>query len=126
MAEPEAQQIVGDGVILGPRVAHVFDGAQGPDAGARAARELLHELGRHRGVEQLLFAGEVLVQVADGRARPLGDVGHRGGFEAQLGERFGRGRHEALAHVLFGNLSHLKENYTFSFRIGKGCPALTA
>jgi hypothetical protein len=97
-------------VVLGPGVARVFRGTQGADAGARAARELLHQLGRHGGVEQLLLAGEVLVQVTDGRPCPRGDVSHGGGFEAQLGEGLGRSGDEALAHVLFEDLSHLKEN----------------
>ena len=120
VAEAKVDQIIGESVILGAGVAHVFDGAQGADAGARAPRELLHQLGRHGGVEQLLLAGEVLVQVANGRPGALGDGGHGGGFEAQLGESFGGGRDEALAHVLFRDLSHLKENMTFSFKVGKG------
>ena len=106
VGEAKVDQIIGERVILGAGVAHVFDGAQGADAGARAPRELLHQLGRHGGVEQLLLAGEVLVQVADGRPGALGDGGHGGGFEAQLGESFGGGRDEALAHVLFRDLSH--------------------
>jgi hypothetical protein len=116
VAEAKLQQILGEGVILGSGFAYVFDRAQGADAAARAPRELLHQLGRHGGVEQLLLASEVLVQVAHGRPGPLGDVGHSGGFEAELGEGLGRSGDEALAHVLFENLSHLKENIWFAFR----------
>ena len=119
VAEAELQQICGEGVILGSGFPYVFDRAQGADTLARAPRELLHQLGRHGGVEELLLAGEVLVQVAHGRPSALGDVGHRGGLEAQLRKRFGRGRDEAQSHVLFGDLSHRKENMTFSFKIGK-------
>jgi hypothetical protein len=106
VAQAKVDQVIGESVILGAGVAHVFDGAQGADAGARAPRELLHQLGRHGGVQQLLLAGEVLVQVANGRPGALGDGGHGGGFEAQFGEGFGGGRDEALAHVLFRDLSH--------------------
>ena len=52
------EQLTREGVVLGVacQLAHVFGGAQGADAGARATRELLHQLGRHRSVEQLLLA----------------------------------------------------------------------
>jgi hypothetical protein len=115
VAEAKVQQFFGQGVIFGAGVAHVFGGAQGADAVARAPRELLYELGRYRGVEQLLLAGEVLVKVAYGRAGARGDVGHGGGFEAQLGERFGGGRDETFANVLFRNLSHLKRELCILF-----------
>jgi hypothetical protein len=51
VAEAEVDQIIGESVIPGASVAYVFDGAQGADAGARAPGELLHQLGRHGGVE---------------------------------------------------------------------------
>jgi hypothetical protein len=121
MRQAKVERIARQRVVLGARAqfARVFGGAQGFDARACAPGELLHQLGRHGGVEQLLLAGEVLVQIADGRASALGDVSHAGGFEAQLSEGFGRGGDEALPHVLFGDLSHLKENHTFSFWFGK-------
>jgi hypothetical protein len=61
VAEAKIDQILGEGVILAAGVAHVFDRPQRADAGARAPRELLHQLGRHDGVEQRLLAGEVFV-----------------------------------------------------------------
>ena len=120
VAEAKIDQSLGEVMILGAGVAHVFHRTQRADAGTRSPRELLHQLRRHGGVEQLPLTGEVFVQVAHGRLRAFGDVGHGGRFEAQLGKGFGCSRDEALAHVLFRDLSHLKENMTFSFKVGKG------
>lgn len=117
MLEAVVQELAGQRVVfgVGPKLAHVLGATQRAHASAGSLQKLGHQLGRNRGFEQLLLAGEVPVQVANRRASSTGHVGHRGGFVAQLGEG-GRGRgDERFAHVLLGNLSHSKENYGFSF-----------
>jgi hypothetical protein len=88
------------------QLADVFDRAQSTDTLTRAARQLLHQLSRHRGVEQLLLAAEVFVKVADRRVRPRRDVGHAGGREALLGEGAGGGGDEGGAHLGLTGLGH--------------------
>ena len=98
-------------VVLGggSQLAHVFGAAQGAHARPRPPHQLLHQLRLNGGVEQLVFAAEVFVQVADGGAGPRGHVGHGGFVVTQLGEGAGRSRHERVANLRLAHL-HLKEN----------------
>jgi hypothetical protein len=88
------------------QLADVFDRAQCTDALTREARQLLHQLRRHCGVEQLLLAAEVLVKVAHRRVGARRDVGHAGSREAQLGEGAGGGGYEGVAHFGLTDLGH--------------------
>lgn len=122
VGEAVVEQVARERVIRRARLqlAHVFGRAQRAHAGASAARELLHQLRRHRRLEQLLLARKVLVEIADRRARPLRHGGHRGGGVAQLRERVRRSRDERLSHVVFRHLHHSKANLAFSFVDRKG------
>lgn len=122
------EQVAGERVIrrVGLELAHVLCVTEGSHTCARATAQLRHQLGRHRGAEELLLAGKVLVQVADRRAGASRHAGHGGGGIALLGKGTGRGGHEGVAHVRLGHLDHLKENHTFSFKKNKARPGADA
>jgi hypothetical protein len=108
MLETEVEQLTGQRVVRGARrqLRHVGSSPEREHAGSRALPELANELRGNGGVEQLLLARKILVQVADGRARALGDTGHGRGLVARLSEARRSRRHEPVAHVLFRNLGH--------------------
>jgi hypothetical protein len=106
------QQLAAERVILGcgTQLAHVFGRAQSSYSRPRALHQLLDQLGPNGGVEQLLFAAEIFIQVANRGVGPRRHVCHRGGGVAQLRERVGRRGHESLANLGLSDLDHLKEN----------------
>jgi len=118
------EQVSGQRVVLGIglELPHVFRGAQGAHASAGAAAQLADQLRWYGCGKELLFTGEVLVQVADGRAGSRRHRAHRGRVVAQLGEGASGRRHERLAHLRLSYLDHLKENYIFSFSDRKRGP----
>lgn len=104
---------------VGRQLVDVTRVAHGADARARQALEATEQLCWHDPLEQLLFAREVFVQVADRRAGSLGHVGHRGRWVAELCESAPGGGHEGFLDFGLSHLDHRKENHTFSFVFGK-------
>jgi hypothetical protein len=117
VGEAVVEQVAGQRVVLGVRaqLAHVFGGAESAHAGARTFLQLGHQLDRNCGLEQLLLTRKVFVQVADRRAGARRHVGHGGRLEAELREGCCCSSRKSLAHVLFGDLDHIKENNIFAF-----------
>jgi hypothetical protein len=122
MSQAIVEELAGQRVVFGARrqLAHVLGPTQSAHAGARHSHQLSNQLGGQRGVEQLLLARKILVEVTDRRARALCHLGHRGGFVALLREGGGGRDDERLPHVLLRNLHHPKGNNAFSFASGKG------
>jgi hypothetical protein len=117
--EAVVEQISCERVVFGvrPELTHVFGGPERAHARAGPFLELMHQLARNGGFEQLLLARKIFVEVADRRARARRHLGHGGRLEAELCKRFGGGSRKGFAHVLFRDLNHAKENYEFSFMV---------
>lgn len=117
MPQAVVEQLASQHVVLrfGTELSDVSRVAHGAHARARQPLELTDQLRRHHRVEQLLLAREILVEIANRRARSFGDIRHGGGRIAELREGAAGRCHERALDLGLPHLDHSKENLTLSF-----------